>query len=315
MNLQLKFEIGKSNIELSYDDSLLLIGSCFSDSIGDKFEQGGFNCESNPFGTLFHPIALTNCLQSALTENKNVSIYQRDDLYFSWDSSSVIYATSEAKLIESVLESRNRLAERIKSSRLICITLGTAWEYKLKSSGMVVGNCHKAPQNLFEKSLTSIEEMRKEWESALTSIKSVNPTVKIVFTLSPVRHIKDGLIENNRSKARLLELIQQLSENHKIIYFPSYEIAVDELRDYRFYEEDLIHPNKIAIDYIWNRFIEFTFAERTKAIYEERNQLLSQLNHKSLHPESEVDKKRLVLVERKLEEFGSRFPEVKISRI
>jgi len=312
MELQLKFEIPKSNIELSYSDAILLIGSCFSDSIGDKFEQGGFTVESNTFGTLFHPIAISNIIHSALTENTVVDVFQRDDLYFSWDSASKIYATSEAKLIETVLEKRNRLAERIKSSRLICITLGTAWEYKLKSSETVVGNCHKAPQNLFEKSLSTIDEMRKEWERVLLLIRSFNPTAKIVFTVSPVRHAKDGLIENNRSKARLLELIQQLSQSNKLIYFPSYEIAIDELRDYRFYEEDLVHPNKTAIEYIWKRFVVFAFSDNTTAIYQERNQFIAQLNHKSLHPESEVDKKRLELVGRKLKEFGKRNPDVLI---
>lgn len=312
MELQLKFEIPKSNIELSYSDAILLIGSCFSDSIGDKFEQGGFTVESNTFGTLFHPIAISNIMHSALTENTVVDVFQRDDLYFSWDSASKIYATSEAKLIETVLEKRNRLAERIKSSRLICITLGTAWEYKLKSSETVVGNCHKAPQNLFEKSLSTIDEMRKEWERVLLLIRSFNPTAKIVFTVSPVRHVKDGLIENNRSKARLMELIQQLSQSNKLIYFPSYEIAIDELRDYRFYEEDLVHPNKTAIEYIWKRFVVFAFSDNTTAIYQERNQFIAQLNHKSLHPESEVDKKRLELVGRKLKEFGKRNPDVLI---
>ena len=310
MELQFKFEIQKSNIELSYSDFICLMGSCFSDSIGDKFLQGGFNVESNTFGTLFHPIAISNVIHSALTEDKTVAVYQRDDLYFSWDSASKIYATTEAKLIERILASRNRLKKRIKSSRLICITFGTAWGYKLKSSGTVVGNCHKAPQNLFEKSLASIDEMRKEWESALSMIRIANPTAKIVFTVSPVRHTKDGLIENNRSKARLLELIQQLSVEHKLIYFPSYEIAIDELRDYRFYEEDLVHPNKIAIEYIWQRFGEFAFAEKTTSVYQERNQLISQLNHKSLHPESEVDKKRIELVHRKMKEFSARNPEV-----
>lgn len=310
MELQLKFEIPKSNIELLYRDSILLMGSCFSDSIGDKFDQGGFTVESNTFGTLFHPIAISNVIKSALAEAKNVDIYQRDDLYFSWDSASKLYATTEAILIETVLEKRKDLAEKIKTSRLICITLGTAWQYKLKSSEAVVGNCHKAPQSLFEKSLTSIDKMRKEWESVLSMIRSVNSTAKIVFTVSPVRHTKDGLIENNRSKARLLELIQQLSVEHKLIYFPSYEIAIDELRDYRFYEEDLVHPNKIAIEYIWKCFVDFAFAENTTSVYQERKQLLSQLNHKSLHSESEVDKKRIELVQRKLKEFRGRNPEV-----
>jgi len=313
MELQLKFEIPKSNIELSYADSIVLLGSCFSDSIGAKFVQFGFNVESNTFGTLFHPTAISNVIYSALSDNNDVCVYQRDDLYFSWDSASKIYANSESKLIDLVLENRNRLADSIKSARLICITLGTAWAYKYKSNGFIVGNCHKAPQNQFEKSLSTIEEMQTEWERTLSLIRTFNPTAKIVFTVSPVRHVKDGLTENNRSKARLLELVHQLSANNKLIYFPSYEIAIDELRDYRFYEEDLVHPNKMAIDYIWNRFIAFAFSDKTIGISDERNKLLAQLNHKSLHPESEVDKKRLELVRKKLKEFGERFPEVLLS--
>jgi hypothetical protein len=312
MELQLKFEIPKSNIGLSYTDSVLLLGSCFSDSIGEKFEQGGFKIESNTFGTLFHPIAISNIIHSALNCNEDVAVYQRDDLYFSWDSASKIYATSEIKLIERVIEKRQELSDRIKNARLICITLGTAWEYKIKSSAVLVGNCHKAPQNLFEKSMSAIDKMQKEWESALKLIKNVNPSAKIVFTVSPVRHVKDGLVENNRSKARLLELVQQLSDKYNIIYFPSYEIAIDQLRDYRFFEEDMIHPNRQAIDFIWERFVAFGFSDKTIGLMEERNRLKMQLNHKSLHPESEVDSKRLDLVKKKLKEFGDRNPEVRI---
>ena len=158
--------------------------------------------------------------------------------------------------------------------------------------------------------MSKIDKMQKEWESALNLIKNVNPSAKIVFTVSPVRHVKDGLVENNRSKARLLELVQQLSVSHNIIYFPSYEIVIDQLRDYRFFEEDMIHPNKQTIDFIWERFAAFGFSDKTIGLMEERKQLMMQLNHKSLHSESELDAKRLDLVKRKLKEFGESNPDV-----
>lgn len=312
MNFKLNFEIPKSPFSLTYDEPFVLLGSCFSDEIGDKIYQAGFDVESNTFGTLFHPIAMANVVESSLNENQSVDVYQRDDLFFSWDAASKIYAESEVELISKVLEARRLLCTKIKEAGVIVFTFGTAWKYNLSSSGKVVGNCHKAPQSLFNKSLSTVEEMKSEWENVLSLIRKQNPNVKIIFTVSPVRHIKDGLIENNRSKSRLIELVNELVSLSDAYYFPSYEILIDELRDYRFYGDDFVHPNKTAIQYIWERFKETLLSEDTNSILKEREQIVAQLNHKSLHPGSQVELKRLAEVKLRCEEFQLKYPKIRL---
>lgn len=312
MEFKLNFNLPESSINLTYNDSVVLIGSCFSDEIGLKLKDAGFNVESNSFGTLFHPSAIANVIKSSLEESKSVDVFERDDLFFSWDSASKIYALSKDELIEKVNQTRALFYSKIKSARVIIITLGTAWKYELIPSGKTVGNCHKAPQSLFTKSLSSIDDMLKEWQDALDLIRRINPSIKIIFTVSPVRHIKDGLIENNRSKARLIELVHTFTSLPDIYYFPAYEILMDELRDYRFYEEDLIHPNKLAIQYIWKNFVRNIISEDAQLILKERNQIIEQSNHKSLHPNSKLEIKRKNLLELKVKEFNSKYPNILI---
>lgn len=312
MDFKLNFEIPKSPFSLTYDDTFVLLGSCFSDEIGYKIYEAGFDVENNTFGTLFHPTAMANVIESSLNESQSVDVYQRDDLYFSWDSASKIYAKSEQELINKVLEARKELLARIKSAGTIIVTYGTAWKYELISSGKTVGNCHKASQSLFYKSLSTVEEMKYKWDKVLSLIKGINPNVKIIFTVSPVRHIKDGLVENNRSKSRLIELVNELISLPNTYYFPSYEILIDELRDYRYYNEDLIHPNKIAVQYIWEYFKENLFSNETLSILKEREQIMTQFNHKSLHPDSQDELKRIATVKLRCEEFQAKYPKIRI---
>ena len=312
MEFKLNFKIPDSSVNLSYDDSLVLIGSCFSDEIGSKLCDAGFNANSNSFGTLFHPIAISNVIKASLEENQSVDIYQREDLFFSWDSASKIYASSEKNLIQTVSELRKDFSLKVKTAGAIVITFGTAWSYSHASTKKTVGNCHKAPQSLFNKSLSSIDEMFENWKELLSLISKYNPKVKIIFTVSPVRHVKDGLIENNRSKARLIELVNELVSTSDATYFPSYEILIDELRDYRFYKEDLVHPSKSAVRYIWESFISSLFTAETKSIMNEREQIMSQLNHKSLHPTSEAEIKRMKAINLKLKNFKLKYPKIKV---
>ena len=312
MNFKLNFDIHKSPFNLTYNDAFVLLGSCFSDEIGEEIYNAGFNVESNTFGTIFHPTAIANLVEASLNESQSVDFYQRDDLFFSWDAASKIYGTSKDELKVNVLEARNQFRSKIKNAGVIVFTFGTAWKYELSSSGKVVGNCHKAPQSLFDKSLSTIEAMKIDWENVLKLIRKHNPNIKIIFTISPVRHIKDGLVENNRSKSRLIELVNEILELPNTYYFPSYEILIDELRDYRFYDEDLVHPNKLAVQYIWERFKEVLFSEETKSILKEREQIVTQLNHKSLHPNSQAETKRKSAVKLRSEEFKLKYPNIRL---
>src|SRR5690606_9262160 len=157
-------------------DSAILIGSCFSDEIGQYCINNGFRAEINPFGTLFHPTAIANVLKASIDENTNVNVYRRDDLFFSWDAASKVYAFSEAELIQEIIETRQNLRVQLLESRLLVITFGTAWQYALCKTNHVVGNCHKAPQHLFSKTLTSVEEMHAQWQPLIAKLKTLNPT-------------------------------------------------------------------------------------------------------------------------------------------
>lgn len=312
MKLKLDFTIDKSHIDFTYHDSAILIGSCFSDEIGQHFLKNGFRAEINPFGTLFHPTAIANVLKASIEESKDVSVYQRDDLFFSWDAASKVYAYSEAELIQKSIETRQKLRVQLLESRLLVITFGTTWQYTLSETNQVVGNCHKAPQNLFSKTLTSIEEMYVLWQPLIAQLKTVNSSLEIVFTVSPVRHIKDGIIENNRSKSRLIELTHRLVKDHQLFYFPSYEILIDELRDYRFYQSDLVHPSDEAVNYVWKSFIQCMMHPETLERMNQRSHLLAVLNHSSLHPDSKADTESKAKARKELELFKGKYPEVEL---
>ena len=312
MKLKLDFTIDKSHIDFTYHDSAVLIGSCFSDEIGQHFMKNGFRAEINPFGTLFHPTAIANVLKASIDESTDVSIYQRDDLFFSWDTASKIYAYSEAELMEKIIETRQKLREQLLNGRILVITFGTTWQYALSETNHVVGNCHKAPQHLFSKTLTYGEKMHAQWKSLIVQLKTLNPSLEIVFTVSPVRHIKDGIVENNRSKARLIELAHTLVSEHQLSYFPSYEILIDELRDYRFYQSDLVHPSDDAVNYVWDSFAEYILDSETMERMNQRSRLLAMLNHTSLHPRSKADVESKANARMELEMFKSKYPEVGI---
>lgn len=293
MKLHLSFDIPPNSKQFTHRDQFLLIGSCFSDEIGKHFIQNGFRAEINPFGTLFHPTAIANVLKSSIDQLAEVRIHQRDDLFFSWDAASKIYAFSEAELMMNVIEVRRKLRNHICQSSMLVITFGTAWQYELNEEKIVVGNCHKAPQHLFSKTLTSVEEMRAQWKPLIAQLKRVNPTLEIVLTVSPVRHVKDGIVENNRSKSRLIELVHALVDEYKLTYFPSYEILIDELRDYRFYQSDLVHPSDEAVKYVWERWTATFFATPTAELVRKIAAVQQALEHQSIHPGSKADKERV----------------------
>jgi lysophospholipase L1-like esterase len=279
LKFKLDFDIVPSEKKIDYHSKLLFLGSCFSDDISAKLTKVGFDVVSNPFGTLFHPLSIASLFEDL---DFDELIFERGDLWFSWVSSGNVYNSSKVELIKKLKSLKKNLIYSISNTDFIFITFGTSFGYRLISSNKFVANCHKMPSSLFQKELTDIEEMRLKWEQIISIIKNINPNIEIVFTVSPVRHIKDGIIENNLSKARLFQLIHQLKGN----YFPSFEIIQDELRDYRFYKEDLIHPNELAIDYVFDKFKKVYFENSTNAIVNEVDSFKQMESHKVLYPES-----------------------------
>ncbi|MDX2362809.1 MAG: GSCFA domain-containing protein [Crocinitomicaceae bacterium] len=310
MKLKLDFNIDPFPFQFSHKENALLIGSCFSEEMTNHFASSGFNVLGNPFGTLFHPLAIANCLKASISNDNNVEVYQRDDVFFSWDSASKIYGASESELISKVLAARSSVRERLTNAKLLVVTFGTAWGYYHASNGMVVGNCHKASQSTFEKQLTSIEEVQVVWKELIAQLKTINPDLHVVFTVSPVRHKKDGLAENNRSKARLIESVHSLCELTDVHYFPAYEILIDELRDYRFYASDLVHPSKEAVEYIWEAFSKSLFNKEALELIKEISSIYTGLIHRSLFPASEADKKRREGLEERKSQLIKNYPTI-----
>jgi hypothetical protein len=290
IKLKLDFDFPDSEFEIKHSDSISLMGSCFSDEIGNHFKSNGFKTISNPFGTIFHPIPLAQNMLDSLNGKAQEQIYHRKDLFFSWDAAENIFDYSAEGIAKKMESLRNQVQAELTAANVLFITFGTGFEYRSTENQEVVANCHKAPGDLFVKSLTPLSELVSIWESALTTLRKINPTLQIVFTVSPVRHSKDGLMENNRSKARLFELISNLEENSNCHYFPAYEIVVDELRDYRFYKSDGVHPNNQAVEYVWNSLTEKMMADETRQLCQKVLSFRKAENHRTLHENSEESK-------------------------
>ncbi len=303
MKFKLDFPIVKNPIDFDYSSEIISLGSCFSDEIAKKLKFAGFRVNDNPFGVLFHPITISNVILSSLREKQEVFMYQREDLFFSWDASSKIFAHSEEDLVQRIKTERTKLLDSLKTSKVLLITFGSSFQYFKEEVG-VVGNCHKAPQSFFEKQLATVDEMFSVWQLTLENLKKINPKLKVFVTVSPVRHVKDGLIENTRSKARLVELSHLLVDSFKdVYYFPSYEILLDELRDYRFFTEDLIHPSQQAVEYIWECFQHAVMPVRTKELVNKVEKLKKSFLHQSLHPTSKATKLFLQKLEKQKEDL------------
>lgn len=310
MNFQLNFPIPQSAIEIEHGAKIALIGSCFSDSMSKFFRKSGFEVNTNPFGTIFHPTALASCLQNVLNDSEKVDVVQRNDLFFSWDSAESIVGSSEIELIEVVLAKRKEFKEYLKSAKLLVITFGTAWGYHHSEIGGIVGNNHKMPGSLFSKRLMEVEQECNKWEYIVKRLKRLNSELNVVFTVSPIRHAKDGLVNNNRSKARLIELTHALLEESDAHYFPSFEIVMDELRDYRFFKECRIHPTDEAVKYVWSRFEETYFSVETKELAQRVRNLHRTFDHKSIHPNSSETKRHVEVSKEKLATLREEFPAV-----
>jgi lysophospholipase L1-like esterase len=277
----LHFDLPKTDFSINHSHKLTFLGSCFSDEMSKYALDAGFDVLSNPYGTIYHPFAIAKNIIDAIDGNKNIPVLERDDLFYSWDASTKVSAKSNIELEQSILSKNKKLVEHLGKPGILFITFGTAFIYRLKESNSYVANCHKLPGNLFKKEILSVEKIVEIWQEVLTKLRQTNPKLKVVFTVSPVRHIRDGIIENNRSKARLLQVEEELSSLENVEYFPSFEIVIDELRDYRFFKEDRVHPSVEAIKYIWKRFSDLYFDEKTQNVVEEFSKVRKRLAHRS----------------------------------
>lgn len=299
-NFRTQIPIEKYAFPMDYHSEIFLIGSCFTENISKKFDYFKLKNHANPFGILFHSLAIHNVLEKAsqqISFNEN-DVFFHNELWHSFDVHSEFSSTDKNQLLEQLNQTLSETKLALENSTHIIITLGTSWVYRHIQTSEIVANCHKVPQKEFTKELLSIEQITE----SLERIVSLFSDKKIIFTISPVRHIKDGFFENNVSKSNLFVALQQvLSEN--INYFPSYEIVMDELRDYRFFSEDMLHPNQIAVDYIWERFSKNYLSEEALNISKEIDSIQKALNHKPFNPTTEAHQKFVAATQQRIEKL------------
>ncbi len=311
MNLQTKIPLQFQVSSIDYNAKIVLLGSCFSENIDRKLAYYKFQRFSNPFGILFHPLAIENLVKRSI----NKEYYSEETLFFHeerwhcFDTHSSLSHLNKTPLLTHINSVLDETYSQLQNASFIIITLGTSWVYKYLNSNHTVANCHKVPQKKFEKRILSVTDITDSLQRIITNIKKINQTAHILFTLSPIRHIKDGFIENQQSKAHLLTAIHQvIPTNTNTFYFPSYEIMMDELRDYRFYKEDMIHPNNLAIDYIWEKFKHVWISDSVLPIMKEVNAIQKGLEHKPFNPNSNQHQLFLRKLREKKEKLSKKFP-------
>lgn len=298
---KLAFDIPISQEKVHHQDGILCLGSCFSDHIATKLIQYKFSVTSNPFGTIFNPASIFRILQSDLSKNRCI---ENAGVFFHLDTHSSISTLSEESLVSLVSKTKKTLDKAVEKTGWLVITFGTSFVYRLKKDNTIVANCHKIPQSNFSKSLLSVEEICTDYLETIRAIRQKNSNLKVLLTVSPVRHTRDGLHENNISKGILHQAIHEITKSdQQAYYFPSYEIMVDELRDYRYYKEDMIHPSEQAVNYIWDKFRSTYIQSETNAFINEWSKIQSGLQHKPFHPESEAHQKFLIALEGKILTF------------
>ncbi|MFY0627316.1 MAG: GSCFA domain-containing protein [Reichenbachiella sp.] len=285
-SLRTEIESNKFTFNISLSEKIFTIGSCFSDVIGGKLSQFKFKVLSNPFGTTYNPISIFKLLTEDVIDEEK--IIQNQGLYFHYDFHSSFRHLDKNALVELLNKLKFKSINHLKESNCLIITLGTAWVYELVSSCKVVNNCHKVPQKEFNKRLLRMKEMATEMDDAIEYLKQINPDLQIIMTVSPVRHTKEGLKENQLSKSMLRVLCDFAETSYKNVhYFPSYEIMIDDLRDYRFYKDDLIHPTHFAEQYIWEKFQTTFFAKETMDFIQDWKLIINAMDHKPFNSETE----------------------------
>ena len=256
MKLQTTVDIKPSEWKIGYGDKILMLGSCFSDEIGRQMEERKMAVTCNPFGTLYNPLSIANAIQtSAVSHQPSVVFY--DGLWHSMAHHGSFSRATREEAEKAVADSVEAMQRALDEATVVIVTFGTAWVYELSAishqPSVIVGNCHKMPEKWFRRRRLTIEEIVEAWQPILAQY----PDKRWLFTVSPIRHVRDGLHENQVSKATLLMAVEAIRSQHsEVSYFPSYEILMDELRDYRFYADDLVHPSSMAVEYIWERFCE-----------------------------------------------------------
>jgi len=294
MKFRTEISIPPNDFTISHASKIAMHGSCFAENMASKFLNAGFTINLNPFGIAYNPLSLSQNL-NRLLDNKPYTVdelFKDNDLYHSFSHHSRFSGTSPDKVVNRINARLEEASAFLRTAGLLIITFGTAYVFRLQSSGSVVSNCHQLPAKLFSYKRLNMDAIIKEWNDLIVRLQTFNPSLRILFTVSPIRHWKDGAHENQLSKSILLLSVEELLRNHSLcFYFPAYELLMDDLRDYRYYTEDMLHPSSQAIDYVWEKFTEAWFDKDTSKKAHAFEKVHQSLNHIPLHPESEAYRK------------------------
>jgi hypothetical protein len=318
MDLLLNIDLKKQTDLLSYKDKTMLIGSCFTEHIGNALSELKFDTLQNPNGILFGPDAVCKSLLS-YAENKKYTekdLFQLNEVWHSWQHHSRFSHVNVAEAVRIINESQQKAHEFLKKADWLIITLGSSFTYELTDQASLasenirngVANCHRAPANWFNKKMLDIEDISEMLKDCLKQLKQFNPELKFIFTISPVRHIRDGVVENNRSKARLIESVHYIVQKFEsAFYFPAYELVIDVLRDYRFYDIDLVHPNYPATEFVMEKFTENCIDEESQKLMKEIRSIVISRKHKAFQPETKAHKQFLASNLERVKELQAKY--------
>jgi hypothetical protein len=316
MDFRLEFDPPSLSRKIDLDEKIMLVGSCFTEHVYNYLVGSKFCALQNPNGILFNPSSIAKAL-SRYVENKHIhssELFEQNSLWNHWDFHSSLSCPSQEESLLRINETISSAHSFLKDAQWLVVTLGSAYVYELNGD-QIVANCHKMPASVFTKRLLDPEEIISTYATLIDHLKQFNNTLDIIFTISPVRHLRDGFVENNRSKAVLIHAVDKLTGQHEHLhYFPSYELLVDDLRDYRFYAEDMVHPNYQATRYVWEKFCISAINGRSREVMKELDQLNMAFQHKPMHPNSTEHIKFRNKYKEMAQFLAARFPSIDLNK-
>ncbi len=313
MNFTTKIPISKYQNPIDYNSKILSLGSCFASTMAEKLEYFKFQNAVNPFGIIFNPISIEKLIYRAVNkiEFAEGDVFFHNERWYCFEVHSDLSSSSSELLLNNLNKVLHSFRSHILEATHMIITYGTSWVYRNKVSNEIVANCHKVAQNQFAKEILLVETINESIQNTIDIVKKVNPSCNFIFTISPVRHLKDGFVENQRSKAHLITALHSSNFQFPISsYFPSYEILMDELRDYRFYADDMLHPSQAAIDYIWIKYFENYINEKEFAAMQQVCDIQKAMRHKPFNATSESHQKFLKNLNEKINTLASKYPQI-----
>jgi hypothetical protein len=315
MQFHLNFPVAPLSTAIQYKQELLLMGSCFAEEMGGKLQEHRFNTLINPHGILYNPLSITSALTSYLDGKvyTREDLFQHNDTWNSWEHHSRFSGLTPEATLENINSMQAKAVQSIDNADWLILTLGSAHAYVLKENSRLVGNCHKVPAGNFYKRLLTVDEVVTALDNVMHRLFFRNKKINILFTVSPVRYIRDGVVENNLSKAILLQAVHHLvNKFNRLFYFPAYELVIDDLRDYRFYKADLVHPNELAISYVWEQVIKACISEGSQALLHQIADINRAAHHRPFNPESSQHQQFLRTYGAKVKQLMAEHPELKL---